>query len=148
MVHCGCLVSLQATPLRVKNLLPEFEHRAQPEIPAPHFMVRLAHSGFIALALTAVSLGVGLVEVEVKGDWWSGSGDVPPCFISEGKSIEAGNEVEMTVVAEQRKIEFDGQGGDPKIVGGNGGALGFEVEAQMGVLVCGRWTDGMDFCQR
>ncbi len=61
MIHCGCLVSLLASLLRMKNLLPEFEHRAQPVIPEHHFLVRLAHSGFISLALIAVSLGIGMV---------------------------------------------------------------------------------------
>jgi hypothetical protein len=43
------------------RVLPEFEHRAQPVI-APHqFLIRLAHSGIIALALIAVSLFIGMV---------------------------------------------------------------------------------------
>jgi hypothetical protein len=45
----------------VKKLLPEFEHRAQPVIPPDQFLVRLAHSGIIALALIAVSLFIGMV---------------------------------------------------------------------------------------
>lgn len=45
----------------VKKLLPQFEHRAQPVIPPHHFIVRLAHSGAIALALIAVSLIIGMV---------------------------------------------------------------------------------------
>ena len=45
----------------MKKLLPELEHRAQPVIPADQFIVRLAHSGIIALALIAVSLSVGMV---------------------------------------------------------------------------------------
>jgi len=44
----------------MKKLLPQFEHRAQPVIPPHHFMVRLAHSGAIALVLIAVSLAVGM----------------------------------------------------------------------------------------
>jgi len=45
----------------VKRLIPEFEHRTQPVI-APHrFMVRLAHSGIIAVALIAVSLFIGML---------------------------------------------------------------------------------------
>src|SRR6185503_18732499 len=45
---------------RMRKLLPQFEHRAQPVIPPHHFMVRLAHSGAIALVLIAVSLAVGM----------------------------------------------------------------------------------------
>jgi hypothetical protein len=45
----------------MKRLLPEFEHRAQPVIPPDQFIVRLAHSGIIALALIAISLLVGMV---------------------------------------------------------------------------------------
>jgi hypothetical protein len=45
----------------VKRLLPELEHRAQPVIPPDQFLVRLAHSGIIALALIAVSLLVGMI---------------------------------------------------------------------------------------
>jgi len=45
----------------VKNLLPDFEHRAQPVIPPHQFIIRLAHSGVIALALIAVSLFIGMV---------------------------------------------------------------------------------------
>jgi hypothetical protein len=45
----------------VKRLLPEFEHRAQPVIPPQQFLVRLAHSGAIALGLVTVSLGIGMV---------------------------------------------------------------------------------------
>jgi hypothetical protein len=42
-------------------ILPEFEHLAQPVIPAHRFLVRLAHSGAIALALVAVSLFIGML---------------------------------------------------------------------------------------
>ncbi len=45
----------------MKRVLPEFEHRAQPVIPPHQFIVRLAHSGIIALALIAVSLFIGMV---------------------------------------------------------------------------------------
>ncbi len=45
----------------MKRLLPQFEHRAQPVIPAHHFMVRVAHSGAIALVLIAGSLLIGMV---------------------------------------------------------------------------------------
>ena len=45
----------------MKRLLPQFEHRAQPVIPRHHFMVRLAHSGAVALGLIAVSLLIGMV---------------------------------------------------------------------------------------
>ena len=44
----------------MKKLLPEFEHRAQPVIPTHRFMVRLAHSGLIALGLISVSLFIGM----------------------------------------------------------------------------------------
>ena len=45
----------------MKSLIPEFEHRTQPVIAADRFMVRLAHSGIIAVALIAVSLFIGMV---------------------------------------------------------------------------------------
>jgi hypothetical protein len=45
----------------MRPILPEFEHLAQPVIPAHHFLVRLAHSGAIALALVAVSLFIGML---------------------------------------------------------------------------------------
>jgi len=45
----------------MKRLIPEFEHHAQSVIPAHRFMVRLAHSGIIAVALNAVSLFIGMV---------------------------------------------------------------------------------------
>ncbi|WP_136419897.1 MULTISPECIES: hypothetical protein [Oxalobacteraceae] len=45
----------------MKKLLPEFEHRAQPLIPPRQFLVRLAHSGAIALGLITVSLGIGML---------------------------------------------------------------------------------------
>lgn len=44
----------------MKRLLPDFEHRAQPVIPPHQFLVRLAHSGIIALVLIAVSLFIGM----------------------------------------------------------------------------------------
>lgn len=45
----------------MRPLLPIFEHRAQPLIPPHQFLVRLAHSGAVALVLVAVSLGIGMV---------------------------------------------------------------------------------------
>ena len=45
----------------MKRVLPEFEHRAQPVITPHQFMVRMAHSGLVALALIAVSLFIGMV---------------------------------------------------------------------------------------
>jgi hypothetical protein len=45
----------------VKKLIPEFEHRAQPLIPAHHFIARLALSGIVAVALIAVSLFIGML---------------------------------------------------------------------------------------
>jgi hypothetical protein len=55
----------------LKRLIPEFEHRSQPVI-APHrFMVRLAHSGIIAVAFIAVSLCVGMVGYhQLEGLSW------------------------------------------------------------------------------
>jgi hypothetical protein len=47
--------------MAIKKLLPEFERRAQPMIPPHQFMIRLAHSGIIALALIAISLLVGMI---------------------------------------------------------------------------------------
>ena len=44
----------------MNRLLPEFEHRAQPVIPPRQFIVRLAHSGIVALAVIAVSLFIGM----------------------------------------------------------------------------------------
>jgi hypothetical protein len=41
-------------------MFPNFEHRAQPVAPANQFMIRLAHSGVIALVLVAVSLFGGM----------------------------------------------------------------------------------------
>jgi hypothetical protein len=45
----------------MKRLFPVFEHRAQAVIPARQFVVRLAHSGAIALAFIGVSLLIGMV---------------------------------------------------------------------------------------
>jgi hypothetical protein len=45
----------------MKKLLPEFERRHQPVIPPEQFIVRLLHSGIVALALIAVSLLVGMI---------------------------------------------------------------------------------------
>ena len=55
----------------MKNLLPVFEHRAQPVISPRQFLVRLAHSGIIALALIAVSLFIGMIGYHVleKLEW-------------------------------------------------------------------------------
>jgi hypothetical protein len=44
----------------MKKLIPEFEHRAQPVIPRRQFLVRMAHSGIIALALIILSLVAGM----------------------------------------------------------------------------------------
>jgi hypothetical protein len=44
----------------MKRLLPEFEHRAQPVISSRRFIIRLAHSGIISLAVIAVSLFIGM----------------------------------------------------------------------------------------
>jgi len=49
----------------VKRVIPEFEHRAQPVIPSLQFIIRLVHSGIIALALIAVSLSIGMVGYHI-----------------------------------------------------------------------------------
>jgi hypothetical protein len=49
----------------MKRLLPDFEHRSQPVIPRKRFIVRLAHSGIIALALIAVSLFIGMAGYRI-----------------------------------------------------------------------------------
>jgi hypothetical protein len=49
----------------VKRVLPAFERRAQPVAPLRQFIVRLAHSGIIAVLLIAVSLFVGMVGYHV-----------------------------------------------------------------------------------
>ena len=55
----------------VKRVLPKFERRGQPVIPPHRFIIRLAHSGIVALALIAVSLFVGMVGYHVlEGVSW------------------------------------------------------------------------------
>ena len=55
----------------MKRVLPEFEGRGQPVIPPHRFIIRLAHSGVIALVLIAVSLFVGMVGYHVlEGVSW------------------------------------------------------------------------------
>ena len=55
----------------MKKLLPDFEHRAQSVIPARQFIIRLAHSGIIALALIAVSLFTGMAGYHlIEGLSW------------------------------------------------------------------------------
>lgn len=49
----------------MKRLLPEFEHRAQPVIPPHLFIIRLLHSGVIALALLVVSLFIGMAGYHI-----------------------------------------------------------------------------------
>jgi hypothetical protein len=49
----------------VKRLLPEFEHLAQPVISPRQFIIRLVHSGIIALALIAASLFIGMVGYHI-----------------------------------------------------------------------------------
>lgn len=44
----------------MKRVLPTFEHRGQPVIPPGRFLVRLARSGIVALALVAASLAIGI----------------------------------------------------------------------------------------
>ena len=45
----------------MKRLLPELEHRAQPVVTPREFMIRLVHSGLIAVGLVAVSLFIGML---------------------------------------------------------------------------------------
>ena len=52
----------------VKKLLPEFEHRAQPVISPRRFIIRLAHSGIVALAMIAISLFIGMAGYRVFED--------------------------------------------------------------------------------
>jgi hypothetical protein len=55
----------------VKRVLPEFEDVAQPVIPRHQFIIRLAHSGIIAIILIAISLLVGMVGYHVlEGVSW------------------------------------------------------------------------------
>ena len=55
----------------MKRVLPKFERRGQPVAPRHRFIIRLAHSGIIALALLAVSLFVGMVGYHVlEGVSW------------------------------------------------------------------------------
>ena len=49
----------------MKAVLPEFEHRAQPVIPPHQFIIRLAHSGIIALAVIVVSLFIGMAGYHI-----------------------------------------------------------------------------------
>jgi hypothetical protein len=49
----------------MKRLLPEFEQRTQPVIPPRQFILRLARSGIVALALIAVSLLIGMVGYRI-----------------------------------------------------------------------------------
>jgi hypothetical protein len=49
----------------VKSPLPELEHRAQPVIRQPEFIVRLVRSGVIALVLISLSLLVGMLGYHV-----------------------------------------------------------------------------------
>lgn len=44
----------------MKKLIPAFENRVEPVIPARQFFIRLAHSGIIGLALIAFSLSIGM----------------------------------------------------------------------------------------
>ncbi len=49
----------------MKNLLPEFEHRAQPVLPKRQFLLRLTRSGLVALVLLLVSLIVGMIGYRI-----------------------------------------------------------------------------------
>src|SRR3954447_5861002 len=54
--------------MQVTKLLPQLEHRAQPVIPRARFVVRLAHSGAIALVLIVISLLIGMIGYRVLED--------------------------------------------------------------------------------
>ena len=55
----------------MRKLLPQFERRAQPVLPRRQFVIRLAHSGVVALALIAASLLIGMVGYRVfEGLGW------------------------------------------------------------------------------
>jgi hypothetical protein len=55
----------------MKALLPRLEHRSQPVIAPRQFLVRMAHSGAIALALITVSLLIGVLGYHlVEGLSW------------------------------------------------------------------------------
>lgn len=55
----------------MKNLLPTFESRTQSVIPPHLFLVRLAHSGMVAVVLISVSLLVGMVGYhDLEGLSW------------------------------------------------------------------------------
>lgn len=43
------------------NLFPKYEHRSQPVISTQHFLLRLAHSGIVTLALIFLSLFIGML---------------------------------------------------------------------------------------
>lgn len=44
----------------MRRILPDFEHRGQPVIPPRRFLIRLANSGLIAVAVIGVSLAMGM----------------------------------------------------------------------------------------
>jgi hypothetical protein len=52
----------------MKTLLPQLEPRAQPVIPRAKFIVRMAHSGVIALVLIVISLLIGMIGYRVLED--------------------------------------------------------------------------------
>lgn len=57
--------------LPMRKLLPQFERRAQPVLSRHQFVIRLAHSGVVALALIAASLLIGMVGYRVfEGLGW------------------------------------------------------------------------------
>jgi len=45
----------------MKALIPQFEHKAQRVISPHQFLVRLTHSGIIAIGIIAVSLFIGML---------------------------------------------------------------------------------------
>jgi hypothetical protein len=52
----------------MRRLLPTLENRAEPVIPPQQFIVRLAHSGIIALVLIVISLLIGMIGYHMLED--------------------------------------------------------------------------------
>jgi hypothetical protein len=60
----------------MKALIPQFEHKAQRVISPHQFLVRLPHSGIIAIGIIAVSLFIGMLG------YLTGTGKWPRNFSS------------------------------------------------------------------
>lgn len=58
--------------------------------------------------------------------------------------MEAGDEVEVGVVAKEGQAGFESYGSDPEVAGRDRGAAVLELNAQGGVMVGGGFGDGMD----